>query len=322
MKEFKQSQPSATLKNFVEEFEAWASFYNSVATSLIRWRNLPGDMLRSEYIEWHLMSGGAAVALERSDSDMLNSITMGIEMPKMNAERLLILPFAQSYGLDIYGQPFQWRAIGIGNQTLFARNIENSVLIRNNYWRIPTLPYLWLTLWDMIDCRQAMRVNRNSIKTPIIFKGDKSLQASIKAYYKKLSENDPYIMTSNSVDMLPEILQNPNKYYGSELWEAYLNYKRELLMLLGISVPTFEKAERLTFAESNSMYSEIRGNLNMLYESRTEAAKKINKMFGLNIDVEINDAFIQKLLDNDMTFLTDMGGGKKPEEVDDGNLRA
>ena len=69
------------------------------------------------------------------------------------------------------------------------------------------------------------------------------------------------------------------------------------MTFLGIENSNTEKKERLVTDEINSNLGSVYAQRMARLNARKDACKKINSMFGLNIDVRYNSTFENKIID-------------------------
>ena len=95
-------------------------------------------------------------------------------------------------------------------------------------------------------------------------------------------DNDKKLMTTG-------VVLNTDTYQ-----QAYVDFKNELLTWLGINNTQMEKRERLLTDEINANNELIMDSVYSQLQLRTEAAKKINEMFGTNISVSFLNFKLQE----------------------------
>lgn len=253
-------------------------YFQNLACSIIKWNGLP-DNLRSTYIEKLLFENGVVCFFDTQKFGYL------------------VLPVALSDKLNVMYEPTQYTCYS--HIETFYRSIDDAVLIKNNEMMIPTFKLIQHKIVELVDIREAMQVNRNaSCKTPLIITTDeKNLQSAVNEF-TEVSGNKPVIFKTMGAAGVNQITYQHDlpHYWGRELREEYNNVYAEILTTLGILSNPVSKAERVNTLESTSNRGELIDNLDTMLQARELACEQINKMFGLNLSVEINNDYIKRIL--------------------------
>lgn len=252
-----------------------------VATSIFKWKGFQSEFIGDE-IERRLYEDGSVVFfVDKVD---------GVQK---------VLRYAQQGKLNVYGIPTKWTVIGLNG---YSKNLDdtNSVMIWNNKYRKPTLPYVKYIVANLVNIDQSIRVNVNAIKTPFIFEGDEKQLLTFKNMYRDISNNEPvlYLASKANLDNTFKAHNTGVEYQGKNLTELYDAYQSRLLTFLGLKSVKSDKKERLVVDEANQNDEFKNIFFASQYDMRKQACGKINEMYGLSIDVEINPLLREEKEDN------------------------
>ncbi len=252
-----------------------------VATSIFKWKGFESEFISDE-IERRLYEDGSVVFfVDKVD---------GVQK---------VLRYAEQGKLNVYGIPTKWTVIGLNG---FSKNLDdsNSVMIWNNKFRKPTVPYVKYIVANLVNIDQSIRVNVNAIKTPFIFEGDEKQLLTFKNMYRDISNNEPvlYLASKANLDSTFKAHNTGVEYQGKNLTELYDAYQSRLLTFLGLKSVKSDKKERLVVDEANQNEEFKNIFFASQYDMRKQACKLINEMYGLSIDVEINPLLREEKQDN------------------------
>ena len=177
-------------------------------------------------------------------------------------------------------------------------NFDDIVYIKNNKIQKPTLETLRLMSYRLYETERTIDVNLIAQKTPVLIEGDTKTILTLKNVYMQYSGNTPFIFGSKQYDLSNKLnvlntgapyLIDKLELHKHEIWDEALTY-------LGINNANTDKKERLITDEVNSNNELIKYYLNCFLKPRQEACDLMNKKYGLNIKVTLNDDVL-KLLD-------------------------
>lgn len=252
-----------------------------VATSIFKWSGFQSDFISDE-IERRLYEDGSVVFFVDKED--------GVQK---------VLRYAQQGKLNVYGIPTKWTVIGLNG---YSKNLDdtNSVMIWNNKFRKPTLPYVKYIVANLVNIDQAIKVNVNAIKTPFIFEGDEKQLLTFKNMYRDISNNEPvlYLASKANLDNTFKAHNTGVEYQGKNLTELYDAYQSRLLTFLGLKSVKSDKKERLVVDEANQNEEFKNIFFASQYDMRKQACKLINEMYGLSVNVEINPLLREEKQDN------------------------
>lgn len=205
--------------------------------------------------------------------------------------------------LDVYNIPKTRTAYASNgyNRTL---NKDNSVLIFNNMLHNNSVTDIKMFARRLYECDRTIDVNVKAQKTPMMITCDENQRLTMKNLYAQYEGNEPFIFGGKDLDLKKiQALTTGAPFVADKVHETKMQIWNEAMTYLGISNVSMVKRERLVTDEvSRNMGSVVMSRYSRLNE-RKEACKKINTMFGLNIDVEYRND-IQAYDDEDLAPTT------------------
>lgn len=244
-----------------------------LAISMFEWKNLP-DTVDPRYIELTLFNKGSAI--------YFNDEVIGN----------LCLSFTSHGNFDVYGNPVKRRAYSGYNKYRKELNSKNSVIIWNNYMRTNCVLDVNLFARKLYVLDRVIDVNANAQKTPVLVQGSEKQRLTLINLYKEFEGNEPFIFGDKNLDLNSlNVLQTHAPYVADRLYQLKTQIWNEALTYLGISNINIQKKERLITDEVTRNQGGTIASRYSRLESRREAVKKINKMFGTDIQVNYREDF-------------------------------
>lgn len=241
-----------------------------LAVSMFEWKNLP-PTIDPRYLELVLFSQGSALFFKDEEIGFL------------------ALRYARNGWFDVYHEPTGRRAYA-SNGYNAERTIDNSVIIWNNMLKLNSMNMVELYSKRIYELERTIDVNVRAQKTPILISGENQEMLTLKNLYKNYDGNAPVIYADKSLNPNSlKVLKTDAPYISDRLYTLKTQIFNECLSYLGISNVNIQKRERLLSDEVNrNMGGTIASRYSRL-NMRKLACKKINEMFGLNIDVEYRE---------------------------------
>lgn len=260
-----------------------------LAITMFEWKNLP-DSIDQRFLELTLFSDGQAVFFKDE-----------------NMGEYLALQVIINGRLNVYRIPINRRAFAVNGYN-YNLDINNSVIIYNNYLRTNSYRMCLLFAKKLYNLDRIIDVNANAQKTPVLLKSSEQQRLSVINAYKDWDGNQPVVYGDKDFDINSlSVLKTDAPYLSDKLYQLKTQYWNEALTYLGISNLNIQKKERLVADEVvRSQGGTIASRYSRL-EARREAADKINKMFGLNIEVDYREDFREA--DDEVMFTGDTGSG-------------
>lgn len=168
-------------------------------------------------------------------------------------------------------------------------NQDNSVIVRSNITMTPDYLITWTYAPKIADGLRAIDVHAQTIKSPFGIACDEQDKKSAIAAVNKIQSNEIAIFSNKFSKSTPfQVLNFASNCWLPEMWNNVKNYFEQCYSSLGIESIYSSKKERLVSSESEGQTNPTRHVLQSGLESRKRACAEINDMFGLNIDVNIN----------------------------------
>ena len=251
--------------------------FTDVFIKLIKWNDAP-ENIDMDIVMRELFNQGRTMFLEDKENGYM------------------ILPTVAFSKYNWQGKPVEWQGLEFNGKT-HKRTINNSVIIKNSPLMAPCLPTVYEYCKDLANIRLAMKTNVNATKTPLIAKGSKNQLLSLQNKYKKVTENDMVIYEETGVNQNFEVLKTDAPFLADKLSSLFTHTMGQLLTYLGINNTETEKKERLVTDEVNGNNEFINANLKTRLDCYKKACEEINKMFGLNMSVELNEEYAKGIAD-------------------------
>lgn len=191
--------------------------------------------------------------------------------------------------LNVYNIP-TIRSAYASNGYTARRTEQDSVIIYDNYERFPIQPAISMYAYRLYIIERAIDTNVNAQRTPLMIGCSEEERLSFVNLLKQYEGNVPFIYVDKGMNIDGiKVLQTDSKYVAKDLQELKQQVWNEALTMLGIANANFVKRERLLSDEvARSMGGVIASRYSRV-QSRRESIDKINKMFGLNIEVDFRD---------------------------------
>lgn len=260
-----------------------------IATSLFTWEGLDeiAGVGASRFLELILYENGRAMFTK--DSELGYIVLKVLPDDKFN---IYMLP------TKVQGFSFEFNK---------DYNFDDIVYIMNNNLCKPTFETLRLIAYRLYEVETTIETNLIAQKTPVLIEGDTKTILTLKNVYMQYSGNIPFIFGSKKFDINNKlnVLRTDAPYlldklalHKHEVWD-------EMLTFLGINNANTDKKERLITDEVNSNNELINYYLNCFYKPRKMACDELNKKYGLNVKVTLNQD-IKKLLNLDEDVKIDL----------------
>lgn len=202
-------------------------------------------------------------------------------------ESHLCLPFTGGSTKTFTGEPREREAYAYDGIYRKQLNDKNSVIIYNNYSHRPDYPTINLFAMRMADVKRTQDVNIKNQKTPKIIMGSDKQRLAMKNLWMQWEGNEPVIFADdNFKEELKAFVLDVTAPYVTDKLEVQLHQMwNDVLSYYGIENGNQDKKERLVVDEANSNYGLVENSRNVALNSREDAIKRINEMWGLNVKV-------------------------------------
>lgn len=244
-----------------------------LAISMFEWKNLP-ENIDERFLELTLFTDGQAVFFKDEELD-----------------DYLALQVATNGGFNVYRVPLRRRAYAV-NGYQKQLNIEDSVIIYNNMLRRNSIRTVKLYAERLANLDRIIDVNANAQKTPVLVQGSDQQKLTLLNVYKEYDGNAPVIFGYDSLDLNAlTVLKTDAPYVADKIYQLKTQTWNECLTYLGISNLNIQKKERLVADEVVRNQGGTIASRYSRLNARRQACEQINKMFGLEIDVDYREDY-------------------------------
>lgn len=272
---------------------------SNIALSRFKWTGLP-DECRPEILEQTLYFYGCALFAKDPD---LGFIHTPVRLPG---------PF------NIYYESIRRDAYSFEYDHTYS--IDNSVLIKANHSMFPDYLTVWNYAPKIANCLRAIDVHTETLKRPFLMVCPDKVVQSAKTMLKRIEDNEVAVIgekigENGEIKILP-LGQQSNL---TDMWANVKNYLNQVYSSLGVKNSYTEKRERMITSEAEGEGNAIRHSLEAALDERRIAAKRINDMFGLNVEVEANelDDFMDELMRAEAARVTGLLDQNQPMQEEE-----
>lgn len=263
-----------------------------LAKSVFKWNNLPNG-IDEKHIEKYLYTDGRCLFF------------------KDDTKGFMVARCTDTNNVNEYDEPTNVRptATNYTPDKDYENNVD-SYLIRNNDDMIPTAYTTDLYAYKLAKIDRTIDVNIESLQMPIIIKCSDKQKLSLKKVISQKQDNEPIIWADKGLDLdgvevldlKPTIVFDKLAIHKQRVWNEYMTY-------IGLDNSNQDKRERLVANEVEANNEQIEQFAQVMLKSRQEACKRINKIFGTKISVEL-----RKLTDEEIEDIT---GINKDGDIND-----
>lgn len=246
-----------------------------IAMSVFEWEGLPKGV-DQRMLEMFLLTNGYCVFFK--DDVLIGS---------HDAPEGYMVSRATLYGaLDDYGYPKDRTAYTV-NGSNFKLDETNSVIIFNNYLRVPMLTTLRMYAQRLAHIERTIDVNVNNQKTTKIIRCDEREKLTFKNLMMQVEGNEYLVWANKNVDIgAIETLDITSPYVSNELNILKHQIWNEALTYLGVENVNTEKKERLVSSEVMTNMGDVEAQRFTRLNARQQACEEINEIFGLDVDCQ------------------------------------
>lgn len=263
-KNLKKRWQSAELNN-----KTYSDYYNrlmELALNVFEWENLPPSV-DERFIELTLYEMGYCLYF---NDEIIGNLALTCTIGGQ---------------LDVYRIPLLRRAYAVNGYNKMC-SAKDSVLIFNNYLHTPTQSTIELFARRLYEIERAIDINVKAQKTPTLILSSEQQRLTMKNLYMQYDGNEPFIFGDKNLDIDGiKSLKTDAPFVADKLETLKHQVWNEALTFCGIENSNQDKKERLVSDEVGSNYGNIEAQRNVMLNARKQAVKKINSMFGTNIDV-------------------------------------
>ena len=255
----------------------YIQYYNrltELSVSMFEWKNLP-DTVDERFLELALFSKGMAVFFY---DDVLGYLALRTTI---------------SGEFNVYRIPVRRRAFADNgyNRDL---TIDDSVIIYNNLIHTNSMLDVRIFAEKLTDLDRTIQVNARAQKTPVLIKCDENQRLTMVNLYKEYDGNAPVIYGDKNLNANGlTVLKTDAPYVADKLYTLKTQIWNEALTYLGISNINSVKKERMITDEVTRNQGGVVASRYSRLESRRQACRQINAMFGLDIWCDYREDYRQ-----------------------------
>lgn len=269
----------------IRTFQEYMSEWRELSISMFDWKNLPVNpdgqkQLDPWFIEKMLFDRGMIV--------FFKDPILGYMVTRVSTNS----------DLDIYDEPVRFTA---ETNTGYYKMLDqtNGVIIYANPNRISKIGRLELYASRLAQIQTVIDANINVQRFPPLVFTQSERQLTAKNIMQQYYGNEPAIFAD--IDFDPKQITSVN--IGAPLVaDKLINVKHEILnevyTLLGVDNANVDKKERLITDEVKSNNGQIQAQRERMLYMRRRACEKINKMFDLNIWVDLRQSEYEVIYDD------------------------
>ena len=235
-----------------------------LSISMFEWKNLP-NTIDPRFLELTLFTDGQVVFFKDEELDYL------------------ALQVVTNGQFDVYRIPVNRRAYAVNG---YQRDLNNkdSVIIYNNYLHCNSILDVKQFARRLYNLDRIIDVNANAQKTPVLVQGTEQQRLTLTNLYKEYDGNAPVIFGDKNLDINSlKAINTQAPYVADKIYQLKTQIWNEALTYLGISNINVQKKERLISDEVTRNQGGTIASRYSRLESRREACRKINNMFGLDL---------------------------------------
>ena len=265
----KNRWPSAQINNqtYIDYYQRLMEF----AINMCEWRNLP-PTVDERFLELTLYEKGYCLYF---NDEVVGNLALTCTIGGM---------------LDVYRIPTERRAFAVNGYNKICTS-QDSVLIFNNYLHTPTILTIELFARRLYEIERTIDVNVKAQKTPTLVLASEQQRLTMKNLYMQYDGNEPFIFGDKDMEFDGiKCLKTDAPYVADKLQVLKHQIWNEALTFCGIENSNQDKKERLVADEVGSNYGNIEAQRNVMLNARRQAADKINRMFGTNIEVRFRSS--------------------------------
>ena len=242
----------------------------NIALSVFEWKNLPLTV-DPRWLELSIFRNGMCLFFEDP--------VMGY----------VAMPCAIGGKLDVYNIPTIRRAYAANGYNAIRDN-TNSVIIYHNYLHDVPVWDLEMFATRLADYQRTIDVNVAAQKTAVAILVDDNEVKTWKDAYISWAGNVPMIMGNKAMNPnAMTVLKTDAPFIADRIQEMLVQVWNDAMSYLGVSNVNVTKKERLITDEVQRNMGGVLASRYSPLEMRRDAAKHINEMFSLDIEVDYRE---------------------------------
>lgn len=254
----------------VRTWDYYLERLTNIALSVYEWKNLP-DTVDPRFLELSVYQNGMCVFFEDP--------VLGF----------LALPCMIGGKLNVYNVPTM-RTAYAANGFKATLDETNSVVIFHNYTHDVPLWDIEMFATRLTNYQMTMDININAQKTPILVQCDDKQRLTMTNLMSQYQGDIPLIFGSKALDPRDiKTLSLEAPFIADKVNELRTQIWNDAMTYLGVSNINMVKKERMVVDEVTRNMGGVIASRYSPLEMRRQAAKQINDMFGLNVEVDYRE---------------------------------
>lgn len=231
-------------------------------------------------------------------------------------ERFLAMAATPAGRLNMYNNSTQYKVTSpIFSKTLYATpyaerspagdvirdergvavmHVPDGVPIWSNYLRVPDWDIVEIYASKMAETDRTIEINKLAMRHPHLIACEEEQRQSMANFFRQVQEGQPVIW---GTELMGDVIGSKVQVFDLGLHESMLinlsimksREWNECMTYLGINNSNQDKKERLVSDEVSANNSQVMSSRVVALNSRQQAARRINDLFGLDISVEWNE---------------------------------
>lgn len=260
--------PNETKNKFEHYFVRYFYYLYNIAITRFKWVNLPSE-IDPVFLENMLFYYGRGAFFKDDIADLF-----------------AVMKVNESGTMDIYDHGNQRFAYSINYQKELEK--DNSVLLYDSMSEYPTADIISMHAYSLAQMRISRDINIIANRTPVVVAGSTEQALTSRNVIKQIIDGIPFIHLKKGIygNENVQALKTDAPVLFNELNTAMRWEMSDALTYLGVDSFYSDKKERAVSGETSGNNGEVEMNRNSCLIRRKRSCEQINKLFGLNVDVE------------------------------------
>lgn len=265
----------------MKDIAIWENLFTTkllnIYASTYRWNGLP-DSIDPRWLEMSLIKNGKVI-FYKEYADI----------------GLVVYPAQAGAHLNTRGYPTEWRAFGANGYTAMVPYSESEYCY-NNYTAFADLPAIILFAKQLAYIEISRCSNVLMQRFPGMIRCTENERTTMENLLLKYFGGEPLIVADKDLGLDGfEHIDFKVPYVADKLEYSKRDTLMEALNHIGIQYSASNKAERLASTEIDSNIGYCEANRVAHLTPRKECAERLNKRWGLNVTVDINEDLVNML---------------------------
>ena len=267
-------QQNQALASNVLQYEEYRAWLFSLAANCFIWKGLPPGC-NSRYLEQVLCSYGNATVARAQDENVWYSLQAGA-----------------GYGLNAYGDPTRWRAIGANGKIQFEVSQDTGFLVWERKTRVNMSAKLDMIARKLAKYERVESVNLSQQFVPWMVSAPEEQQYTVQNILAQAMSGQTVVFgygdAFNPIKDALTVSQTRTEWLGDKLQKGALGVWGEAFRIMGIPHLQFEKAERMITDEAQTTLAPTKLALQDRLQGRLELVEWLHEHGFESANVKVN----------------------------------